>query len=207
MGISITKTKHTISIIGCFQSNATIKPETGKLVAVIPKLKTFEVSLSLSNLRVIGNRLMWMNIFHVTKPGTSDGQPGHRLVSINFGTRICVTGQVRHRCGLFYFRTDTNMKRHQAHLETQIMDKTTDGKYDLYNGTFQFRFVQEQNENGEFVLTLSMNGTFLKNGDNFFVQKIPDSDLRIVENAELYISDKNRQAMDVEIDAFKLKTG
>ena len=173
----------------CYINNGTVKPEEEKLVAVIPTfMPAFNIYLKVSNIRIQSGG--WHNLFQVTKPGTNHwNQPGNRMASIYF------------RHDYFHICTDRSGKSNKC-LNKKVSKTSQDGNTAVFEGPFHFQFVQKENENGDYVQTISMNGETLVNEIN--------TDPKSVKDAELYIAVKkphNYIPLNAEIEDFKLQTG
>ena len=157
------------------------------MVAVIPNFKpTFHISLKISNIRVEGGK--WYNIFKVTKPGTTDyNEPGNRMAAIYFNRKK----------SYFHIVTDRNGTPNN-YVNKKVQKTSQDGNIIVYEGPYQFDFIQKKNENGEYVIKITLNGETLVNEVN--------SEPKSVEGAELFIGD-GYQTLNAEIEDFKLQTG
>ena len=105
-------------------------------MAVIPKFKTFEISLRLSNLRVQGGRVH--SVFHVMTPGSNSlSDPGNRLAWIHFqtdgGGYLQLLADMNQNGGPLWTRT-------KRPLENEIVDGVR-----IYKGPWQFQFILKRN--------------------------------------------------------------
>ena len=173
----------------CYINNGTVKPQEEKLVAVIPTfMPNFNIYLKVSNIRIQSGG--WHNLFQVTKPGTNHwNQPGNRMASIYF------------KKDYFHICTDRSGKSNKC-INKKVPKTSQDGDTKVFEGPFHFQFIQKENENGEYVQTITLNGETLVNEVN--------TDPKSVEDAELYMAVKkphNYIPLNAEIEDFKLQTG
>ena len=154
-------------------------------------MPAFHISFNVSNIKVKSTEIGFSNVFQLTKTGSTPGKYGFRIAALFF------------RQNKFYVLADVNSKsrvfsefgKDGTKIEKALHTKDTT----VFKGPFQFEFIQKENKNGEFLITITMDGITL-------VEEVNPKPL-IMKDVELWVSNPSHPALDAEIHDFRLHTG
>ena len=157
-------------------------------------MPTFHIALNVSNIKVKSTDSGYFNVFQLTKPGTTTpGQYGFFIAAMFFRRPQNTFIVIADRNGKS--RDFSGLGKDDIKIEETVQTRETT----VFKGPFQFEFIQKQDKNGAFVITITMNGITV-------VQEINSKPLT-VNDAELWVSYPSHPALDAEIHDFKLHTG